>query len=193
MVREGLTSMVADAADMRVVAEAANGYEAVNLWRVHRPDVTLLDLRMPDLDGIAATEQIRASDGAARIVMVTCFCADEDIYRALRAGAAGYILKEAQREALLDCIRTVYGGELWVSPAVAAKLAGRLCGAALTNRETQVLSALSKGKSNKEIGAELLISETTVKSHVKNILAKLKVLNRTEAIAEASRRGFITL
>src|SRR4029077_1981271 len=152
------------------------------LWKEHHPDVTLLDLRMPELDGVGAINEIRTQDEGAHIIVLTTFDSDEDIYRAIKAGAKAYLLKDAAREALMDCIRRVHQGETCVSPALAAKLAGRVSGEALSAREIDVLKLIAQGKSNKEVGAALFISEGTVKSHVKAIFAKLDVISRTEAV-----------
>jgi DNA-binding NarL/FixJ family response regulator len=193
VVREGLASLVKRKSDMTVVAEASNGREAVELWKQHRPDVILLDLRMPELDGVGAINEIRALDENAHIVVLTTFDGDEDIYRAIKAGAKGYLLKDTAREALMECIRRVNSGETCIPPTLAAKLAERVSGEALSAREIEVLQRIAAGKSNKEIGAELFISEGTVKTHVKSIFSKLDVVSRTEAVATASRRGLIQL
>jgi two-component system NarL family response regulator len=193
VVREGLVSLVKRKSDMTVVGEASNGREAFDLWKEHRPDVTLLDLRMPELDGVGAINKIRELDEDARIVVLTTFDGDEDIYRAIKAGAKGYLLKDSAREALMDCIRRVHAGETCIPPNLAAKLAERVSGEALSAREIQVLQRIAAGKSNKEIGAELFISEGTVKTHVKNIFSKLDVVSRTEAVATATRSGLIQL
>jgi DNA-binding NarL/FixJ family response regulator len=193
VVREGLVSLISRKADMVVVGEATNGREAVELWKQHRPDITLLDLRMPELDGVGAIGEIRAKDEVARIIVLTTFDGDEDIYRAIRAGAKGYLLKDAAREALMDCIRRVHQGETCIPAALAAKLADRVGGETLSDREIDVLKLMANGKSNKEIGSALFISEGTVKSHVKSIFSKLNVISRTEAVANASRRGLIQL
>jgi DNA-binding NarL/FixJ family response regulator len=179
VVREGLVSLIRRKPDMAVVGEASNGREAVVLWKQHRPDVTLLDLRMPELDGVGAIREIRAGD--------------EDIYRAIQAGAKGYLLKDVPREALMDSIRRVHAGETCVPVHLAAKLAERVSGETLSAREIDVLKLMAKGKSNKEIGSALFISEGTVKSHVKAIFAKMNVVSRTEAVATATRRGLIQL
>ncbi len=191
VVRDGLVAMVGKWTDISVVAEAQNGEQAADEWKRHRPDVTLLDLRMPALDGIGAINQIREQDASARIIVLTTYDGDEDIYRALSAGAKAYILKDAPREDILSCIRKVHGGETVVSPSVAAKLAERVSGPELSERERVVLNALATGQSNKEIGRTLFISETTVKAHLKSIFTKLNVLSRTEAIAVALRRGMV--
>lgn len=192
-VREGLAAIIGRQPDMQVVGEAANGREAVDLWVRHRPDVTLLDLRMPLLDGVGAMDAIRQQDASARIVVLTTFDTDNEIARAIKSGAKGYLLKDAQREELLECVRKVHGGETCIAPALVAKLAAGISSEALTGRELDVLTLLARGKSNKEIGVNLYISETTVKSHLRSIFAKLNVLSRTEAITVASRRGLVRL
>ena len=193
VVREGLVSLVKRTSDIVIVAEASNGREAVDLWKQHRPDVTLLDLRMPELDGVGAIKEIREVDPNAHIVVLTTYDGDEDIYRAIKAGAKAYLLKDTARDALVDCVRRVHAGETYLPPPLAAKLAERVSGAALSQRELEVLRRMAAGKSNKEIGAELFISEPTVKTHVRGIFTKLDVVSRTEAIATATRRGLIQL
>ena len=193
VVREGLVAMIGKWTDMTVVAEAQNGREAVDQWKRHHPDVALLDLRMPVLDGVGAINQIREQDSAARIIVLTTYDGDEDIYQGISAGAKAYLLKDAPRDDILNCIRKVHRGETFVPPSFAAKLAERVSGVELTERELVVLRDLATGKSNKEIGRHLFISETTVKAHLKNIFTKLNVLSRTEAIATASRRGMVQL
>lgn len=193
VVREGLVSLIGRRADMTVVGEASNGREAVDLWKKLRPNVTLLDLRMPELDGVGAIRQIREHNEGARILVLTTFDGDEDIYRAIQAGAKGYLLKDVPREALMDCIRRVHAGETCVPVHLAAKLAERVSGETLSAREIDVLKLMAQGKSNKEIGSALFISEGTVKSHVKAIFAKMNVISRTEAVATATRRGLIQL
>ena len=191
VVREGLASLIRRRSDMSVVAEAANGREAVALWKELRPDVTLLDLRMPELDGMGALAAIRECDPTARIIVLTTFDGDEDIYRAVKAGAKAYLLKDVPREGLLDCVRRVSMGETVVPPALAMKLAERISGESLSAREIEVLKLLAEGRSNKEIGAVLSISEGTVKTHAKSIFAKLNAISRTEAVAVARRRGLL--
>jgi DNA-binding NarL/FixJ family response regulator len=193
VVREGLVSLVKRKSDMVVVAEASNGREAVELWKKHRPDVTLLDLRMPELDGVGAIKEIRELDENAQIVVLTTYDGDEDIYRAIKAGAKAYLLKDTARDALVDTVRRVRAGETYLPPQLAAKLAERVSGQALSPREIEVLQRMAVGKSNKEIGTELFISEGTVKTHIKSIFSKLDVVSRTEAVATATRRGLIQL
>lgn len=192
-VLEGLAAIIGRQTDMKVVAEASNGRETVDLWQKHRPDVTLIDLRMPTLDGVGAIDEIRRLQASARIIVLTTFDSDNEIVRAIKAGAKGYLLKDARREELLDCIRKVNGGEMCVPPTLAAKLAESMSSEPLTGRELDVLALLAKGKSNKEIGSHLYITETTVKSHLRRIFSKLNVLSRTEAISTASRRGLVQL
>jgi DNA-binding NarL/FixJ family response regulator len=189
----GLVSIINMEPDMIVVAEATNGRQAVDLWRKHCPDVTLLDLRMPKLDGVGVIDEIRQQDTSARIIILTTYDTDNEIYRAIKAGAKGYLLKDARREELLDCIRKVNRGETCIPQALVEKLASGMSSEPLTGRELGVLTLLARGKSNKEIGANLFISETTVKGHLHNIFTKLNVLSRTEAITVASRRGLVQL
>ena len=193
VVREGLVSLVKRKSDMVVVAEASNGREAVQLWKEHRPGVTLLDLRMPELGGVGAIKEIRELDENAHIVVLTTYDGDEDIYRAIKAGAKAYLLKDTARDALVETVRRVHAGETYLPPQLAAKLAERVSGEALSPREIDVLQRMAGGKSNKEIGAELFISEGTVKTHIKSIFNKLDVVSRTEAVATANRRGLIQL
>ncbi len=192
-VLEGLVAIIGRQPDMVVVAQASNGREAVDLWQEQQPDITLLDLRMPVLDGVKAIDEIRHLDTSARIIVLTTFDTDTDISQAIKAGASGYLLKDAPREELLTCIRKVNSGETALPPLLVSKLAAGITNDPLTNRELEVLSLLARGKSNKEIGADLFISETTVKSHLRRIFNKLNVLSRTEAITVASRRGLIRL
>lgn len=192
-VREGLAAIIGRQPDMVVVAAAASGRDAADLWLEHRPDVVLLDLRMPVLDGVGAMTEIRQQDPSARIVVLTTFDTDHEISRAIKAGARGYLLKDAQRDELLDCIRKVHAGETCIPASLVAKLAASVSSEELTGREMHVLTLLAGGKGNKEIGLSLHISETTVKSHLRSIFNKLNVLSRTEAIAVASRRGLVQL
>ena len=193
VVRDGLVAIIKQQQDMDVVAEAGNGQQAVELWKAHRPDITLMDLRLPGLDGVDAIYAIRAADPYARIVVLTTFDGDEDIYRGMRAGAKSYLLKDVRREELFQCIREVHAGKTFVPPAIAAKLAEHLPSQKLSPRELEVLRLLADGKPNKLIGAALSISEVTVKSHVQGVFRKLNVLSRTEAIAVATRKGLLHL
>jgi two-component system NarL family response regulator len=190
-VLEGLVAIIDRQPDMAVAAQAENGLGAVQLWRAHRPDVGLLDLRMPEMDGASAIEEIRRQDPSARIVVLTTYDTDNEISRAVKAGARGYMLKDARREDILDCIRRVHRGETCIPAPLVAKLAATVSSESLTSREVTVLEMLARGLSNKEIGAQLFIGETTVKSHLRSIFAKLNVLSRTEAITVGSRRGII--
>lgn len=192
-VLEGLAAIIGRQADMTVVGQAANGREAIELWLSRRPDVTMLDMRMPVLDGIGAVEEIRRHDAAARIIMLTTFDTDTDIANAIKAGAKGFLLKDAPREDLLAAIRSVHAGETSIAGALLTKLASGISSEALTGRELDVLALLAQGKSNREIGANLFISETTVKSHLRSIFTKLNVLSRTEAVTVANRRGLVHL
>jgi DNA-binding NarL/FixJ family response regulator len=193
VVRDGLVAIIQQENDMDVVAETGDGGQAVQLWKQLRPDVTLMDLRMPGLDGVSAIYAIRAANPNARIIVLTTFDGDEDIYRGMRAGAKSYLLKDVRREELFQCIREVHAGKTFVPPAIAAKLAERLPGDELSSRELEVLRLLAEGKPNKLIGAAMSITEVTVKSHVQSLFKKLNVLSRTEAIAVANRRGLLHL
>ena len=193
VVREGLVALINRRSDMRVIAEASNGRQAVEAFFAQRPDIALLDLRMPIMDGIDALISICEKDPRARIAIITSYQDEEDVYRALRAGAQGYILKDALVDELVECIRAVGDGKTWIPPQVGAKLAKRVADRELTRRETEVLHAVAAGKSNKEIGCAFDISEATVKVHMTHILEKLKVTGRTEAINVAVRRGLVRM
>ena len=190
-VLEGLVAIIGRQPDMQVLAATSNGREAVDLWMKHRPDVTLLDLRMPRLDGVGAIHEIRRLEFSARIIVLTTFDTDADVVQAIKAGAKGYLLKDAPREELLISIRRVHSGETFIPASLVTKLTAGLSAESLTDRELEVLTLLARGKSNKEIGTTLYISESTVKSHLRSIFAKLNVLSRTEAIAAASRQGLV--
>jgi two-component system NarL family response regulator len=193
VVREGLAAMINRQTDMTVVAEAAHGQEAVARFREQQPDVVLMDLRMPEMTGVEAILAVREAVPEARVIVLTTYDTDEDIYRALRAGAKAYLLKDTPREALLQTIRAVHAGHTRVPSEVAAKLAERLSSAALTARELDVLRLIVTGKSNREIATQLCISEGTVKTHVNHILMKLDASDRTHAATTALKRGLVSL
>jgi len=193
LVLEGLIAVIDRQMDMHVVAEARNGHEAIEQFLAAVPQIGLLDLRMPIVDGVAAIYAIRHELPKARLVVLTTYETTEDIYRALRAGAQGYLFKCCAKEELLECVRAVSRGRSWIPHEVGAKLAQRVVAPDLTRRETDVLEALSIGRSNKEIGTLFDISEATVKVHMAHILQKLHVSSRTEAINVAARRGLVRL
>ena len=193
VVRAGLVAIIERQSDMRVVAQASNGREAAEQFLARRPDVGLLDLRMPIMSGVDAVIAICDKEPAAHLIILTTYQGQEDIYRALRAGAQGYLLKDAAAEELVESIYSVSVGKTWIPPAVGAKLAMRVTDRELTGREMEVLQILAAGKSNKEIGAVFDISEATVKVHVTHILEKLRVTGRTEAINVAIRRGLVNI
>jgi two-component system NarL family response regulator len=193
VVRQGFVVLVNLVSDMKVIAEAANGKQAVEQFRQHRPDVTLMDLRMPVMSGVEAIVAIRKEFPQARIIVLTTFDGDEDIYRSLQAGAHGYLLKDMFFNELEDAIRTVHAGLRRIPNVVADRLAERMTSTDLTSRELEVLEQIVKGKSNKEIGTALRISEATVKSHINNLLAKLGVTDRTQAATTAIHRGLVHL
>jgi len=193
IVRSGLVAVIQSEPDMKVVAQAADGAQAVELYAKHQPDVALLDLRMPVKSGNEAIDLIRRDFPAAHILVLTAYSGDEDIHKALRAGARGYVLKSSTGEGLIPAIRAVAAGERWVPRDVASRLAVRSTYEALTNREIEVLKEIAKGRANKEIAQTLAISEHTVKDHLKNILGKLHVAARTEAVTAAVQRGIIEL
>ena len=191
IVREGLAALINRRSDMQVVAQASNGPEAVEKYVAQSPDVALLDLRLPLMDGVQTVLSICAKKPTARVVIFTACQGEEDIYRALRAGAYGYLFKNTPLKDLIECIRAVAQGKRWIPPVVAAQLGKRVADRGLTARETEVLCTVTSGKSNKEVGAVLDISEATVKVHMTHILEKLKVAGRTEAINVAMRRGLV--
>ena len=192
-VREGLAAIIGRQADMEVVGEAVNGLEAVEVWKKARPDVALVDLRMPVLDGTEAIRRIRALDPGAKVIVLTTFETDNDILNSIKAGAKAYLLKDTGREEILDTLRRVHRGETCLSPGMIGRIAEGFSGPHLTDRETEVLKLLAEGCSNKEMAGRLFISETTVKSHLRSIFGKFGVLSRTEAVAVASRRGLIQI
>jgi DNA-binding NarL/FixJ family response regulator len=191
--RVGVTTIVNMQPDMTVVAEAASGQQAVELFRKHLPDVTLLDLRMPVMSGVEAATAIRREYPDARMIALTTYGGDEDIRRALQAGVQAYLTKDVLHDELLKAIRAVHAGETYLPPSVAATLAAQLPGSVLSAREMEVLSLIVGGLANKQIAFKLNIAEHTVKNHVKNILAKLGVADRTQAATAAIQRGIIHL
>lgn len=193
IVRQGLALIFSQDPGVEVVAQASTGREAVQLFATHAPDVTLLDLQMPVLDGVGATREILARAPGARILILTTFDGDADIHRALTAGAKGYLLKDATAETLLDAVRQIAAGNAYLAPVVASRLMSRMRAPELTSREVQVLEHMADGKSNREIGAALFIAEGTVKLHVNSLFAKLGVTSRVEAVTLALRRGLVRL
>ena len=193
VVRQGFVSLISTVQDMRVVAEGTNGREAVALYREHRPDVVLMDLRMPEMGGVEAISAIRREFSDAKVIVLTTYDGDEDIYRSLQAGAQGYLLKDMFFDELESAIRAVHAGGRKIPGVVAERLAGRMGGSDLTGRELEVLELIVGGRSNKEIGAALGISEATVKSHINSILGKLGVTDRTQAATTALQRGIVHL
>lgn len=191
VVREGLAAILSSEPDITVVAEAADGQQAVGLYRAYRPAVTLMDLRLPKMSGVEATAAIRRQFPAARIAVLTTFDGEEDIYRALQAGARAYLLKSASRDELLATVRAVAAGGRRIPPAVAERLAQRIQKSDLTGRELDVLRRIVAGASNKQIAASLGITEGTVKTHVNSLLAKMCVADRTGAAIAAIRRGLV--
>lgn len=193
VVRQGLVALIKTVSDMTVVAEAADGQQAVELFRKHQPDVTIMDLRLPVMSGVDAITHIRRDFPSARILVLTTFDGDENIFRALQAGAKGYLLKDMFGDELMEAIRAVHAGKTRIPAPIAQRLAERMGGPSLTNRELEVLKLIVAGKSNKDIGNELSISEATVKTHINNLLSKLGVSDRTQAATTALQRGIVEL
>jgi two-component system NarL family response regulator len=193
LLRTGVANIINQEPDLRVVAEAGNGVEAVEAFERHRPDVTLLDLRMPVMDGVEVVRRIREIDPQARVIVLTTYDTDHEIARALKAGAKAYVLKDISADDLINCIRVVLAGRTYLAPAAAAKLAEGVTHVQLTPREMAALRLMADGKANKEIASELAISERTVKTHLGHLFAKLGVTSRTEAIKVATRRGLVRL
>jgi DNA-binding NarL/FixJ family response regulator len=191
--REGITAVIRNEPDMFLAAEAANGREAIQGFRQHRPDITLMDLRLPDIGGIDALVAIRTEFPNARVIMLTTFEGDAEIRRALEAGAQGYMLKSMPRKQLVEMIRRVHAGKKSIPSEVAAHLAEFIGGEALSKREIEVLQRIAGGNRNSDIASLLFISEETVKGHIKHIMEKLDASDRTEAVAIALRRGIIQL
>ena len=193
LLREGIAALVNSEPDMTLIAQAANGREALEQFRKHRPDVTLMDLQMPEMNGVNAMIAIRDEFPQARIVVLTTYNGDTEVLRALRAGARGYLLKNLLRRELLETIRAVHAGEKRISPEVAAQIADHAADDDLTSREVEVLQLIASGNANKAVAAQLSISEETVKQHVKNILSKLAANDRTHAVTIGLKRGIIAL
>ena len=193
MLREGIASLVASQSDMELVAEASTGREALDQFRNHRPDLTLMDLQMPDMDGIEAMVAIRDDFPEARIIVLTTYKGDVQVLRALKTGARAYLLKGLLRKELLETIRAVHRGEKRIPPEVAAVLADHVVDDALTSREIDVLRLIAGGNANKLIGDQLSITEETVKGYVKSIFSKLGAKDRTHAVTVALKRGIIDL
>jgi two-component system NarL family response regulator len=193
VVRQGLVALLKVAGGLDVVGEAADGAEAVAQFRKLKPDVTLIDLRLPRLSGVEVIDRIRQETPQARFIVLTTYDGDEDIYRALKAGARAYLLKGMTSEDLITTIRAVHAGKSHIPPAIAERLAERMGEEDLTPREFEVLEQIVHGKSNKEIGAELDVSEATVKTHINSLLGKLGVTDRTQAATTAIQRGIVPL
>jgi DNA-binding NarL/FixJ family response regulator len=193
LIRMGLVSLVNTEPDITVVAEAADGKQAVEMFDKCNPDLVLMDLRMPIKDGVEATLEIRKQSPNARVLMLTTFDGDAEIHRALQAGAQGYVLKGSTGENLIPALRALVAGQRWIPKEVANRLASRRSFEELTPREVEVLQELAKGLANKEIADVLNISENTTKGHLKNIIGKLRVADRTEAVTAALQRGIIHL
>jgi DNA-binding NarL/FixJ family response regulator len=193
VVREGIAALIGKQEDMELIAEACNGLEAIEQFRIHRPDVTLMDLQMPEMGGIDALSAIRGEFPEARVIVLTSYAGDVQVSRALRSGARGYLLKDMLRKELLDTIRAVHAGHRRLSSEAAAEIAEHVTDGALSPREIDVLRLIAGGNANKEIGSRLGLTEETIKSHVKNILGKLAANDRTHAVMIAVKRGVIEL
>jgi DNA-binding NarL/FixJ family response regulator len=191
LLREGIAAIINNQPDMQLVAEAANGTEGVEQFRKHRPDVTLMDLRLPDMSGVDSMIAIRNDFPEARIIMLTTFEGDVEVQRALEAGARSYMLKSMPHKELVDAIRRVHAGKKSIPPVIATRLAEHLSDEALTQREIEILRCVAEGNRNREIADRLFISEETVKIHIKHVMEKLGATHRTQAVAIAVRRGII--
>lgn len=192
VMRMGLATAASGEADMKVVAEAGDGLEAIQAYRVHRPDVVVLDLRMPKKNGIETIQLLREEFGPVRVLVFSNYAGGDEVFQAFKAGASGFVAKEMALERLLEAIRRVHAGDQYLPPEIAMRMNGRVI-SQLSNRELEVLAFVAKGLSNKEIGAALDVAEGTIKVHLKNILAKLNVSDRTQAILVAVKRGIIHL
>ena len=189
VVRQGIVAILNQQAQITVIAEAKNGLEAIEMHAIHQPDITLMDLRMPQMEGLEAISKIREANSDARIIILTTYDTDEDIYRGLQAGARGYLLKDTTAEDLATAVRQVHYGKRYIPIEVGIRLTERIQESDLTDRELEVLGELTEGKSNLEIAKALSISEGTVKFHINNILSKFGVSDRTQAVITALRRG----
>ena len=193
LLRTGVANIINQESDLQVVAEAENGVEALKAYDQHQPDVTLLDLRMPVMEGVEVVRRLRERDPGARIIVLTTYDTDDEISRALKAGAKAYVLKDISADALVTCVRDVLAGKTYLAPAAAAKLAEGVTRVQLTPRELATLRLMADGKSNKEIAQGLGISDRTVKTHLGHLFEKLGVTSRTEAVKVATRRGLVRL
>jgi two-component system NarL family response regulator len=193
LMRTGVANIINQEADLQVIAEASNGVEAIAAFEHFHPDVTLIDLRMPVMEGVEAVRQIRTRDPRARVIVLTTYDTDDEISRALKAGAKAYVLKDISADQLIGCIRDVLAGKTYLAPSAAAKLAEGVTHVQLTPREMAALRLMADGKANKEIATDLSISERTVKTHLGHLFEKLGVTSRTEAIKVATRRGLVRL
>jgi len=193
IVRQGIVANLKELRDMKVVAEGSDGDEALALIKRHMPDVVLLDLRMPRMDGLAVVAEVTALHLQTKVIVMTTFESQEDIQRAIRAGARAYLLKDCTQQTLLEAIRRVYLGEVFLLPQIAQKLVDRIQKPQISPRELEVLKSVASGRSNKEIGVQLFIGEGTVKTHVASLLEKLGVTGRTSAVREAVRLGLVQM
>jgi two-component system NarL family response regulator len=193
IVRDGIIANLEAQTDMIVVAEAGDGVEALSLIKEHSPDVVILDLRMPGMDGLDVIAQLNSQKLSSKVIIMTTFESEEDVHRSIRAGARGYLLKDSSQEEILDAIRRVSIGETYLPARIVQKVAEGMRKPELSPREIEVLQCVADGKSNKEIGVQLFIAEGTVKTHVKSLLEKLEVVGRTAAIREAVHRGLVRL
>ena len=193
LLRTGVANIINQEPDLRVVAEAGNGVEALDAYDRHHPDVTLLDLRMPVMEGVEVVRRIRERDPRALVIVLTTYDTDDEIARALKAGAKAFVLKDITADGLVGCIRDVLGGKTYLAPAAAAKLVASAASVQLTPRELETLRLIADGKANKEVASALDISERTVKTHLRHLFEKLGVTSRTEAIKVATRRGLVRL
>ena len=193
LLREGVAAVLANQPDLQLVGSASNGREAIEMFRRLHPDVTLMDLRMPDMNGIQVIGTLRSEFPAARFIVITTFPGDVQALQALKAGASGYLLKSSLGEALIDTIRTVHAGKRWIPPEIAREIGQYAADDALTDREIEVLQRIAAGQSNKQIAIELSVTESTIKAHIHSILPKLNANDRTHAVTIALKRGILDL